>query len=261
MEGRLSIVTVALLALALLTTPFAAGAADWRATDRTSARLAEAANGKKITEGFFGAVAIGFLANTGNTRNTSLNAKVSAGYLTGRWRHVGAVKAIYGSNFDETTAEEYDVSEQTDYATGERSYVFGAFDYNTNRFGPYRRRASEVIGTGRRVLDSEMHILDLQIGVGARQTQLHEGGESEETIVSVTGNYDWLINPDSNFSQRVNVQAGQDNTYTESVSTLKVKIEDGVSLAVSFTVKHNSEVPDDRTHTDTSTLVSLIYGF
>jgi putative salt-induced outer membrane protein len=244
----------------LIAAPFAAGAQDWRATDRTSARLAEAANGRKVTEGGFGAVAVGFIANTGNTRNTSLNAKVSAGYLAGRWRHVGAVKAIYGSNFDETTAEEYEASEQSDYAVGERSYLFAAFDYNTNRFGSYRRRATEVVGTGRRVLDSAEHILDLQIGVGARQTRLLDGGDQEETIVSLTGNYDWIINPDASFAQRVSVQTGADNTYTESVSGLKVKIEGDLSLSVSFTIKHNSQVPADRTHTDTSTLVSLIYG-
>lgn len=139
--------------------------------------LADAAKGKKQRQGFFGAMSIGYLASTGNTDSASLNAKTSFGYVADPWRHASMLRAVKGSTDGATTAEEYEASEQSDYTFSKSNYVYAALNYNTNRFAGYDRRATGVLGYGRRLLESDTHTLDLQVGAGARQTRLADGTE------------------------------------------------------------------------------------
>lgn len=227
----------------------------------TSTLLADAANGKKKQEGFFGALSIGYLANTGNTDSASLNAKTSFGYLAKPWRHALTLRAVKGSTDGVTTAEEYEAAEQSDYTFSENNYVFGALNYSTNRFAGYERRATEVIGYGRRLLDTEAHTLDLQIGAGGRQTRLTDGTEQNEPIVQFAGGYMWNFSDNANFSQQVKVEDGDQNTFSESITAVTANLTGDLALSISYTVKHNSDVPVGTQKTDTATAVSVIYGF
>jgi putative salt-induced outer membrane protein len=237
-------------------------AAAWRATDRATGMLSEARRGKEDDKKFFGSLAAGYVGNRGNTDNTSVHAKGTFGYVTGQWRHAIMLRTLYGSTDDETTAEEYEFAEQSDYTfVGTKNYIFGALNYHATYFGSYRRRVSEVIGYGRRFVDTPEHVLDMQIGVGARQTDPGPGEDIEETIGRFDGSYVWRISDDSSFQQTLAVERGPENTYSESISEVKTNLRSNLALSVSYTARHNSTVPVDTVNTDTTTLVSLIYGF
>lgn len=252
---------VAVGAVTVLPLALPAQQADWISANSASAILADAANGKKKDAGLFGSVSLGYLANTGNTDSASLNGKASLGYVAAPWRHAMMFRALKGSTNEVTTAEEYEAAEQSDYIFGDNHYVFGALNYNTNRFSGYDRRLTEVLGYGRRVLSSERHTLDLQIGAGARQTQLTDGGRQREGIVQLAGGYVWNFSKHARFSQRARIEDGSDNTYSESVTAVTANLTGDLALSLSLTVKRNSDVPPGRVNTDTSTLVSVIYGF
>lgn len=229
--------------------------------DGTSAMLADAAHGKKKREGLFGAVSIGYLANSGNTNSASLNAKTSLGYIAKPWRHAFMLRAVKGSTDGVTTAEEYEIAEQSDYSFSKNNYVYGAVDYDTNRFAGYDRRATEVIGYGRRVLDGDTQTLDLQIGAGARQALLTDATEQNEAIVQLAGSYVWDFSDHANFSQQIKVENGSENTFSESITAVTANLAGNLALSMSYTVKHNSDVPLGAEKTDTATAVSVIYGF
>jgi putative salt-induced outer membrane protein len=242
--------------------PSLAQDADSISVNGTSAILADAAQGKKKKrEGFFGAVSIGYLANTGNTDSASLNAKTSFGYVVDPWRHALMLRAVKGSTDGVATAEEYEAAEQTDYTFSKNNYVYGAFNYSTNRFAGYDRRSTEVVGYGRRVLDTDAHTLDLQIGAGARQTRLTDDTKRNEAIVQLAGAYLWDFSDNANFSQQIKVEDGSDNTFSESITAVTANLTGDLALSVSYTVKHNSDVPVGTEKTDTATAVSVIYGF
>lgn len=233
----------------------------WMSINGASTILSEAANGKAPEEGFFGSVSLGYLANTGNTDSASLNAKTSLGYVSLPWRHALMLRALTGSTNDQTTAREYEVAAQTDYIFGDRHYIFGAVNYNTNRFAGYDNRFSEVVGYGRRVIATPRHTLDLQLGLGGRQTEFVDGTREDEGIVQFTGAYTWEFSKHANFSQRLRIEDGSTNTFTESTTALTANLTGDLALSLSFTARRNSNVPAGAVSTDTATLVSIIYGF
>jgi putative salt-induced outer membrane protein len=250
------------IAAALLCAPLAAQATpDLLTVNSASTVLAEAENGAAKPQGMFGSISLGYLASTGNTDSANLNASASFGYIARPWRHALVLRAMKGSTDDETTSEEYEIAEQTDYTFSNNNYVFGALNYSTNRFAGYDRRTTQVLGYGRRVLDGPRHTLDLQVGAGGRQTRLTDGPYQREGIVQLAGGYVWKFAEHASFSQQLRIDRGSENTYTESITAVTANLTGELALSVSYTVKHNSDVPAGSATTDTATAVSLIYGF
>ncbi len=73
--------------------------------------------------------------------------------------------------------------------------------------------------------------------------------------------YAWQISETSRFAQTLTTEYGDTNTYTESLSELKLSVIGGVFANLAFTVKHNSNVPADTEQTDTISAVSLSYEY
>lgn len=207
-------------------------------------------------------VSLGYLAASGNTETESLNAKATLAYKTQDWKNTFVGLAAYSTEQDDTTAERYAASDKFDWNLSETDYLFGAVDWEKDLFGGIRERTTEVAGYGRHVLTGPEHLLDLEVGAGARQSELNGTGEQEDDVIGrLLGKYQWTISESSQFAQAVKVESGEYNTYVESVSELKLTIVGDLFAALSYTVKHNSDVPEGSDKTDTYTAVSLAYSF
>jgi putative salt-induced outer membrane protein len=209
-----------------------------------------------------GEVAAGFLATSGNSETRSLNGKLALDYTAESWKNGFMATALGSSDSDGTTAERYTLADKLDYNFSERQYVFGALEWEKDLFGGIRERTSETVGYGYRVLTGPVHSLDLELGAGARQTKENGTGIREDDLIGrAAGKYVWTISETSHFSQTLKVESGESNTFTESVSELKLNIIGNVAAALSYTVRNNSEVPADTDKTDSFTAVNLVYGF
>lgn len=208
-----------------------------------------------------GSVELGYLATSGNSETTSLNGKFLLQYEQEIWRHGFLAQAVRATDDGALTAERYQAATKSDYKFGAYNYLFIALNYDSDEFSGYERRTSEAVGYGRRILDSDTQLLDLEIGAGARQVELVDGTRQSDRILRLAGNYKWTITETSNFSQTVAVETGEDNTYSESVTAVTANVLGALALKVSYTVKRNSEVPPGVENTDTYTSVSLLYSF
>ncbi len=206
-------------------------------------------------------VSLGYLAASGNTETESLNGKATLAYKTDQWTNTFVGLAAYSTEQDETTSERYAASDKFDWNLSETDYLFGALDWEKDLFGGIRERMTETVGYGRHVLAGPVHLLDLEIGAGARQSELDGGDQEDDIIGRLLGKYQWTISESSQFAQAVKVESGEFNTYAESVSELKLTIVGNLFAVLSYTIKHNSEVPDASDKTDTYTAVSLVYTF
>jgi putative salt-induced outer membrane protein len=249
-----------LLPLSLCAT-VAAQAQSWRAPDRTAGMLADAAQGRERKDGFFGAISAGYVASRGNSANTSVNLGATVGYLASPWRHVAAIKGLYGASDEGTNASAFSVNEQSDYTFGETHYLFVALSGDRDRFAAYESRAAVSVGYGHNFLHTEHQALDLQIGVGERQTTARDDTRTREGIATLGASYSLKVAEQADYAQQLTIERGAANTYAESNSTLKVSLRDDLALSVSLLAKFNSNVPPSNVHTDTTTLVSLIYRF
>jgi putative salt-induced outer membrane protein len=208
-----------------------------------------------------GKATLGYLATSGNTENSTLNTAVEVGYTAGKWQHIANAFAIYASENEETTTEAYELGWKSERNLSDHDFLFGRVQWRKDRFGGYDTQLSESVGYGRRLLKTDKHLLNVEVGVGARQSKLQNGLEEDETIFRGGAYYTWKVSETAEFRQNLTTEAGSENTYLESVSALSAKVWGDIALVASFTVKHNTEVPPLTEETDTYTALSLEYTF
>ena len=204
---------------------------------------------------------LGFVATSGNTETETLNAKATASTDREEWRHKGEVTALKSSDTDNTTAQRYTLMAQSDYKLDGKNFLFGVVNYEDDKFSGYDYRATEAIGYGRRVIEETDMTLDLEIGVGSRQSKLDSGETNSEAILRAAAIYDWDSSKTSKFGEALIIEAGDDVTVTKSVTSLASQIEGNLSMKITFTYKKTSEVPAGIDDTDTETAITLVYNF
>lgn len=210
---------------------------------------------------FAGRAQLGYLAASGNSETTNANGNLLLGWDLEKWRHAVSLAAIYAEDAETTTAENYRAGYKADRKLEGNNYLFGSLSWEQDEFAGYVERTTEAVGYGRRLLDTSEHVLDVEIGVGARQTEQVDGTEQDETIGRLAGDYLWTFGEHSEFSQQLAVEAGSLNTYVESVTAVTSQLLGELDLVVSYTIKRNSDVPPGLENTDTYTNVSIQYSF
>ena len=208
-----------------------------------------------------GKATLGYLATSGNTENSTLNTGFEIGYSAGDWKHLFNARAINTTEDDATTAEAYEAGWKSERDFAEHNYLFGALDWRKDRFSGYETQFSQTAGYGRRLVDTETHKLNAEIGGGARQSELSTGSKENEFIARFALDYTWQMSENAAFEQKIGVEAGSANTYVESITRIFANLGGVLSLVASYTVKNNSDVPPLTEKTDTYTALSLEYTF
>lgn len=210
---------------------------------------------------WLGQVALGFNATTGNTENSSLNAALLLGYERAQWRHTINLTGNRASDATGTIGERYQLTGKSDYKISDVDYLFVTAQGERDRFAGISLRTSQAVGYGRELFKTDRHHMNAEVGVGARQVRFTDDRRESGGILRLAGSYVWRISDASEFSQRLVIEAGDDNTYSESITALKTNLVGRIYSNVSFTLKNNTTVPAGREKTDTYTAVQLEYRF
>lgn len=204
---------------------------------------------------------VGLLSTTGNTKTRSFTAKGEIVNNRDRWRHTVKLEALNSAEKGNTTAERYFVSGKSDLKL-DGGYIFGLVTYENDRFSGFNYRVAETLGYGHTVIKTEPVTLDLEGGVGARQSRVITTGEEQnEGLIHLSGHLAWKISASALFTQELTSDIGEKATITKSVTALKTQIIGALASKVSFTAEHTSHVPAGVTKTDTETAVTLVYSF
>ena len=186
-----------------------------------------------------GEAELGYLKTTGNTQTESLHAKGKLVNERKKWKHTG----------------------KSDYNIDDLSYLFIALSYDNDEFSGYDYQATGTVGYGYHIIKKETLKLDLEAGVGARQSKLNAGTSNSEGVIRGAADLAWVISKTSTFTQFLSVEAGEDNTISRSVTALKMEIIGNLAAKLSHTIKHSSDVPAGIEKTDTESVVTLVYSF
>jgi len=208
-----------------------------------------------------GKATLGYLATSGNTENSTLNTGFEIGYTAGKWRHIATAAAINAAENDVTTAEAYDLGWKSERNLTDKDFLFGRLDWRKDRFGGFDTQFSQSLGYGRRLIDNDKHSLNAEVGAGARQSEAQDGTEDDETIFRGGLYYKWQFSETAEFRQDLTAEAGDENTYAESVTAVSAKLLGDLALVASYTIKQNSDVPPLTEKRDTYTALSLEYAF
>lgn len=212
---------------------------------------------------------LGFLLTSGNTEQTKINARLASEYETEQWRHTGEARSLFAKAESETDSEKYLARAQSDYKFSDSQFLFISGNYEDDRFSGYDFQASMAVGYGQRVWETaEGAFLELSGGPGYRFNKLKEpdeDGDDEEkgALVRLAADFSYPLSETATFRQKLSSEYGIDdeNTISESETSLQATLTGSLSLKAAVRVKHLSEPPEGDESTDTETTLSLLYGF
>ncbi|NMT61992.1 DUF481 domain-containing protein [Marinobacter orientalis] len=212
---------------------------------------------------------LGVLITSGNTEETNTNSRLGLIYEVPEWRHTGEFRSNFSESEDETTAEKYRAELQTDYKFEGSQYLFLRGAYEDDRFSGFDFQSSATTGYGNRVWQrGEASFLDLSAGVGYRFNKLEEPDEDgnrddEKAIGRLAAQFDYSLSENALFRQKLSTEVGLDenDTITESETSLQATVVSNLSMKVAYLVQHLSDEPAGAEATDTEISLSLLYGF
>jgi len=210
---------------------------------------------------------LGLSSSSGNTENTTANAKLDMDTAVDSWRHNIFADAYYAEDDSIKSAERYALGYKPRKFLNDKDYLFGILRYDQDEFAFIDSRTTEVVGIGRQFISTPKHYLDGEIGIGARQTDYivdtsTANLDDNEFIYFLGGKYTGRISDTARFSETVRAEIGDDNSYIESITGLRLAVTDSLSAKISYTIRHNTDVEGVKgDNTDTLTGVSLVYGF
>ena len=208
-----------------------------------------------------GSIEFGYLARSGNTDSTDVNAKFDIARSYTNWKNSAKANLELSEESDTRTAERYSVGLKSEYRLSDQDYLFGTIDYENDEFGAYESRLTEALGYGRRLINQEQQMLDLELGLGARQATLQTGEDQDDAIARLGLNYLYTFATSADFSNKLLIESGGENTYVQNESAVRMPLLENVSLKVAYTLRHNTEVATGTEKTDTLTAVNVAYTF
>lgn len=204
---------------------------------------------------------LGLVVARGNTDTDTISAKLAVKKTHERWDHNAGLSFLRSTNSGVTNAERYQLTGQSNYAINEHSYYFGSLRYDDDRFSGFDYQSSATAGYGRKLIDSEVSKLNVEAGIGYRQTKLEAASSEGDAIFRGAVNYSRVLNDTTSVTNETLVEAGSNNTFAQNVTGLSVRINDSMAMKLGFEIRYNSEVPVGLKSTDTITTLNLNYKF
>lgn len=204
----------------------------------------------------------GFITTSGNSDSENLNASLSVSRARERWKHTASIEANKAEADDVTSVDRMVLKERSEYAIEESYYLFGRLRYEDDEFSGYDYQASVTFGVGSSFTLDERHLFDTSIGLGVRTIKDSEtGATDDEGIVIGEVLYEYKISETATFLQSLLVENGEENTYTQSETALRTRINGNLAAKFNYLVKRNSEVPSGTEKQDEIATISLVYEF
>lgn len=213
----------------------------------------------------------GLVLASGNTDTETANAKLQMVNQSDSWKHSLGGAVLYASDEDGKTANRWETFGQSDWSFTKKNFVFGAGRYEEDEFSGFEYQATASGGVGRRFIDNDVTKFVGTFGLGYKffETRdafddvtgalIDEGESDSEGILRGTLDFDHKFTPTTDLINRFVVESGPDNTFLQNDLSLQVKMTDVLALAVGYSVRHNSNPPDDFQKTDTLTTINLVY--
>jgi putative salt-induced outer membrane protein len=234
-------------------------AQDWR-----SERLAKAQ--RRLREADFfdlvkGRAEVGAYQSSGNTENVGVSAAIDLRREALEWRHKLRLQADYQESLGEVTRERYLAAYEPNWKFDERAYLYGAAQYESDRFSGFYDRVSLSTGTGYSAIKTPKMKLDLELGPAYRRTRFID--ETTESNIAARGSVDldWKLTPSITVRQNASAYVQEANSTIASKSALLARLIGPLSAQFSYTLQYESMPPVGRKNTDTTSRAALVVDF
>jgi putative salt-induced outer membrane protein len=208
-----------------------------------------------------GKAELGGYLTTGNTHDIGVSAALDLSRETIRWRHKLHLAADYQESAGLVSREHYLASYEPNFKFSARGYIYGAAQYESDRFLGYDNRYSASIGAGYSAIKQPGLTLNLELGPAYRDTDFTDG--TLESSIAARGSFDfgWKLSPAISLSQVASAYVQHFNSTVSSTTALNAKLVGPLAAKLSYAVQYESMPPVGRVGTDTTSRASLVYSF
>jgi len=214
---------------------------------------------------------LGAITTSGNTVGTSVTGKIDSRQELPDWSNEYVLAGYFkdeqitdddGEKVRERSAQRYSLSAKAAYKLlQDHDKLFALATHVDDRFGAYLRYSTVGVGYGTQTYQSDTHTLDVEIGPGYFRGVNSTGDTENGLIIRGAANLKWKLSDSANFSQNLSVERGTSNTHSIAETALRTKINSTMQMKAAFSVRNDTNVPDDKKNTDTQTSVTLVYSF
>ncbi len=208
-----------------------------------------------------GKATVGGYLTTGNSDTAGGSAVIDLAREGLRWRHKFHAQADYQSNADVTVREHYLASYEPNFKIDDRAYIYGAAQYESDRFLGYDNRYSTSIGAGYSLLKTARTKLDLELGPAYRYIEFTDAVTQSAIAARGTVDFQWRLTKGLSISQIASAYIQQDNSTVSGTTALTAKLIGPLSASLSYNVQYESTPPIGSVSTDTTSRAALVYSF
>ncbi|MBI0474977.1 DUF481 domain-containing protein [Sphingomonas sp. MA1305] len=231
----------------------------WR-NERAAARNATIRQAN-IFDLWTGRAELGGYVTTGNTDSKGGSAVLDLTREGLQWRHKFHVQADYQENAGIPTREHYLASYEPNYKIDDRVYVYGAAQYESDRFLGYFDRYSASSGIGYSAVKTPRVRLDVELGPAFRRTNFTNDLLESSLAARGTMAFSWRLLPGLSVTQNAAAYVERFNSTVSGTTALNAKLIGPLSAALSYNVQYESQPPVGSVSTDTTSRASLVYSF
>ncbi len=237
--------------------------------DAQAAAAATRAAAEKVTKtanagflrGWTSKFEVGGSIKTGNTEEQAFTAAIEVDRETPRWEHNLNLTVDRKAESGELTTDRYFLAYSAQRKFSPRFYVVGVLWGERDPFAGYDFRFSESVGLGYRIIDAPDLKLRLEAGPGLRQAE-YLGNDYQNTVAARGAGYlTWRLGPRLEFTQSLVSYLEAKNSTLLAATALTTKLEGNISAKASYEVRHEAEPPAGRQKTDTTSRLTLVFGF
>lgn len=204
---------------------------------------------------------LGAFTSTGNAPGMGLAAGLKLTAEGEDWRLGLLGRADYQETNKVVVREQYRISAEPNYKFNDRGYVYGLGQYEQDRFQGFHARYSVSGGVGYSLLTGEDAQLSVKAGPAWRFTKLTTG--MDESVVAGLASVDikLKLTPTISLSEAASAYVDEDRSTLFSVAALDSQLIGKLKARLSYTVQYESTPAIGRQPTDTTSRLTLVYGF
>lgn len=208
-----------------------------------------------------GRAEVGGFITTGNSETAGATAIVDVTREGLQWRHKLRLQGDYAESLGIPTREHLLVAYEPNYKIDDRHYVYGAGQFETDRFLGYTQRYSASVGGGYAAIRQPTMTLAVELGPAFRHTQFTDGRIESSIASRGTVDFDWKLTPTITLSQDVAGYLQRFNSTVASTTAVSARVLGPLAASLSYAIQYESEPPAGRRTTDTIGRASLVYTF
>lgn len=234
-------------------------ASDWR-----NERMAKAQ--RKIREADFfdllkGRAEVGGYVSRGNADNVGLTGNLEIRREGLEWRHKLRAKADYQESLGIVSQERYLAAYEPNWKFDDRAYVYGAAQYESDRFSGFTDRVSVSTGVGYSAVRTPKIKLDVELGPAYRLTNFINADNENNVAARGSVDFDWKLSKGITVRQNASAYLQDANSTVASKSALLARLIGPLSAQLSYTLQYESMPPIGRKNTDTTSRAALVVDF